>query len=371
MTVLEIKWGKKNSFAVDMDRFLPCTQKEFKMVLDMIDKAENIDELAGQIYDYITGQLEKDLIAVQCMIGSGSIDSYKKKMAALRDLLVSRYDIKVEQPEEQPEEKIKVKSSIVYIFKGHFENMKIESAIGWTFKKAGYTFDLVKYGNGSRYQVKFYGLDLNDEVYKSQNAAVNGITDKIISIIDKNAENVEVWKKRYDDAMIAAGYMDPVAEPEPVAEVQQASEEIKAEAPAKIAASVAAVIIRAQYAISQKAQYVKSAACRRDVRARATVKSAIDTCISNGMSLANISGAALMILTGPLTARNYSGDPASAIWILPGSHTSRTYSGVPKSAIRTFSEPTAGYLTGARSSPTLYQFSNGRVRTTQATADTS
>lgn len=208
---------QRGTFKVNLDAFLPCTQKEFKMILEMIDQAADCDELVNQLYAYITGQMVKNEYDLK--YGENILrkytkeDSYKKKLAALKEILEKNYTVIPAELEAEPTEKVKVKSSIVYILDKHFHDYdetgaKLVNVIGWTFDKGGYTFDIIKTEYG-RYIVKLYGININGLHYKSKAAAVNSIDDNMLAILEKNADHVNHIKAQYTALMIEAGYMEP------------------------------------------------------------------------------------------------------------------------------------------------------------------
>ncbi len=222
--ILRIAYQRGN-FNVNLDSFLPCTQKEFKMVLELINQAANMEELVNELYAYIAEKLEQDVYSIQYLRKFTTFDGYKKKMSALKDILEKNYTFLTIRPTEEPEKKVTAKSAIVYVLNSKvysydMPDAKLEVVIGWRFNKAGYNFELIKvpYGNKERYVLKLYGITVNSEYYTSRTAAVEAVNEKLLSILEKNAERLAIIKSQYEKLMLESGYMtvDEIKKPEAV-----------------------------------------------------------------------------------------------------------------------------------------------------------
>lgn len=204
--ILEITYNQgRGNFTVNLDRLMPCTQKQFKMILDMVDMSNDPAALVNHLNNYFCDQMEEKTMKEFCYINRIKLESYQKKMDALKDILISRYDIENDQESEKME-KTRCKRAVVNAL--HHENGEkvIKQFPGYTFEKAGYHFTVHKDDRGY-FLVCLYGIQVwNRE--KSKAAAVNSITDEIISKIDKiGAENLNSVKSDYINAMLKAGYM--------------------------------------------------------------------------------------------------------------------------------------------------------------------
>ena len=97
---LRISYNRGN-FTVDLAKLLPSTQKEFKMLLDIVNMSDEKDELVKQLYDFVKSAMSKENAAY--FAEYNKVDAYIKKMAALKDILVKTYDITEDEPENKPE----------------------------------------------------------------------------------------------------------------------------------------------------------------------------------------------------------------------------------------------------------------------------
>jgi len=263
--VLTISYNKGH-FTVDLSRFLPSTQKEFKMLLDIVNMSDEKDELAKQLYDFIKSAMSKENAFNYAEYNK--VDAYIKKMTALKDILVKTYGITEDEPENKPKT-IRSKSSVVYVM----EYGKIVCKTGYSFEKGGYTFGVVKtHERPTRYTVYLYGVIVGAyTVLKSKAEAIASIDDRILGLLEKKSDEIEeTYHKPYIAAMIEAGYMTSeesnaiIAQVEPEKTAPVVSETVEA-IPAinrTIPANVAAIIGRAAAYMTrrnaQKAQWVDS-----------------------------------------------------------------------------------------------------------------
>lgn len=260
--VLSINYNRGH-FTVDLSRFLPSSQKEFKMLLDIVNMSDDKDELVKQLYGFVKSAMSKENAVY--FAEYNKVDAYIKKMAALKDILVKTYGITEDEPENKPET-IRSKSSVVYVL----EYGKIVCKTGYTFDKGGYTFGVVKtHERPTRYTVYLYGVIVGAyTVLRNKAEAIASIDDRILGLLEKKSDEIEeTYHKPYIAAMIEAGYKatDEAAaitasvEPETVALVENVAAPIaKKTIPATVAAIIDRVAAYMTRRNAQKAQWVDS-----------------------------------------------------------------------------------------------------------------
>ena len=267
--ILSIPFKANSYLKIDLENFIPCTQANFKKVLDTIDMSDIRDNLVSQLYDYLLTKLEECKDRVYIYVNNKHVKAADrvKKLVALKDLLVKRYSITEKPDAEKKEELPKLKRAIVYAF---MKDRTIECFPGFTFEKSGYTFTVYKRSNGY-YAACLYGV-LIDGYCKSRNEAVKSVSDKIIDLLNNDPEKTAYFKRNFETAMIEAGYMtetETEIKPEavkaadaPAPQVKADNEPIKAVKNAqsgriKTAASVLTAIEAAASAISAHARQLE------------------------------------------------------------------------------------------------------------------
>lgn len=188
---------------------LPCTVKDFNIILGMVNRSNDPAALVDVINDYMKNQVEtlkkdrglcnpeRDRKAI------AKINGTIKKYIALNDLLVKEYGA---EKISDTDAGVKIKSADIYSLKHNNGEKYAEKITGFMFEKGGYIFDGYKAGSGryARYIILLHGTGQQVAEASGKNEMPAAITPRILEAL----ENVDIKKAReyFKPFMDAAGY---------------------------------------------------------------------------------------------------------------------------------------------------------------------
>lgn len=193
---------EKGRFNVDLLRFMPCTKKQFCMLLDIVaEDLENERRHVATLHEFIfecASILEKFRNGYSDSAQKAKYTSMINKWNTYYNELARRYSL---EEKTDPEAATKCKKVSVVPFIHMAENEKPKILDGWQFKKYGMQFYVYKNPRSKTWYtiVPFCGLACNSG-YKNKNAAIESITPELIKKLQDvfpDAETAEAAKKRY------------------------------------------------------------------------------------------------------------------------------------------------------------------------------
>ncbi len=188
---------------------LPCTVKDFNIILGMVNRSNDPAAHVELINVYIKNQVEnlkkdrglcnpeRDQKAI------AKINGTIKKYIALNDLLVKEYGA---EKISDTDAGVKIKAADIYTLKHNNGEKYAEKITGFMFEKGGYIFDGYKAGSGryTRYIILLHGTGQQVAEASGKNEMPAAITPRILEAL----KNVDIKKAReyFRPFMDAAGY---------------------------------------------------------------------------------------------------------------------------------------------------------------------
>ena len=196
---------EKGRFNVDLLRFMPCTKKQFCMLLDIVkEDLENERRHVATLQEFIfecSSILEKIRNGYSDSAQKAKYTSMINKWNTYYNELAKRYNLE----EKADSEKVKYKSCFVYaLYKDGAKRFK-----GFQFEKYGKTFQV--YQKRKRYYIVIVpecGLEIANGSSKA--AAVAALTPEIFQRLKNeimaNSEKFNEFRRRFYDAMRLASF---------------------------------------------------------------------------------------------------------------------------------------------------------------------
>lgn len=190
-------------FSVNLLNFMPCTKKQFSMLLDIVSEdIENEKSHISSLKSFLCScieVLEYDRENVHDTTQKAKYNTLLKKYNAFYNDLAARYNLEIKTDPEN----VKYKSVFVYAL--HVDGAKRFS--GFSFEKYGKTFHVYKNDHKQwNVIVPDTGLKLTSESTKQK--AVLLITPDIMKRLEEltGTEKYNTFRKQFYDAMVAAGF---------------------------------------------------------------------------------------------------------------------------------------------------------------------
>ena len=196
---------EKGRFNVDLLRFMPCTKKQFCMLLDIVSEdLENERRHIATLQEFIL-----ECVSILEKIRNGYSDSTQKakytsmlnKWNAYYNELAKRYNLE----EKADPEKVKYKSCFVYAL--HEDGVKRLS--GFQFEKYGKTFHVYQKSKGY-YIVIVPECGLQIASGSTKAAAVVALTPELFQRLNDeiiaNSGKFDEFRRRFYDEMRLAGF---------------------------------------------------------------------------------------------------------------------------------------------------------------------
>ncbi len=194
------------NFTVNLDALLPCSNRDFEILLNTVSKSNDCSDHIKTLDSYISSKINyfKDMRAGLDSENDAAyiskLTSTIKKYVALNNLLVKRFGV---DPVTDKEASIKLKSASFY---GLFKGFTVTPLQGWIFEKGGYTFEVFKNQSGG-YTVMLSGTGVLLKEVDRKNECVAAITPKLLKMLDNNPDKIQAARDTFKKYMIAAGYM--------------------------------------------------------------------------------------------------------------------------------------------------------------------
>ena len=200
---------------IQLESALPATAADFKRLLSFVDLAEDPWTHAEKIHAFISekvAELKADREKLNPETNKkqvAKIDAELKRYLANAATLTKLYDL----PEiSSGIETVKMKKATVY--QQAFDKMQRKTVIneyaGWSFEKAGYTFEVFKSAK-DYYVILLHGTGLKVAESDKKGTAPEAITQRIIDILNRGAEKIDAAKNIFANLMKESGF---AAEPE-------------------------------------------------------------------------------------------------------------------------------------------------------------
>ena len=200
----------KGTVTLNLYELLPCTQKKFRIILDMCEKSEKCHDHVSFLYDFIAGKVD-GLKSDRSKLNENSgfdkpviskINTEMKKWLALSGIISKEYGF---EEITDTDATIKMKKSTFYAIK---DNSVIEVE-GWTFEKGGYTFETYKDKRGYRVLLNGTGLGVSSTTVKTKKDVITFIDSRLLETLKKSDHVIKGARKLFSEKMIAAGYWTP------------------------------------------------------------------------------------------------------------------------------------------------------------------
>ena len=207
---------------ISLESALPATTADFKRLIAYMDLSADPWTHAEKVHAFISekvAELKVDRAKLNPETDKkriAGIDAELKKYIANAAILTKTYGL----PEISAGiEIVKMKNATVY--QQEFDRKQHKTVVnayaGWTFSKAGYTFDVYKSAN-KYYIVLLHGTGLKVADSDKKGTAPDAITPRIIDILNHGTAKIETAKKIFTDLMKESGYAaEPETEPETTA----------------------------------------------------------------------------------------------------------------------------------------------------------
>lgn len=205
----------KGKITLDLDMFFPCTQRDFKKLLGIIDMAEDIEAHTSILYDCLSEKIDFIRSVIngttaatenECMDCHDVPEILKdpngcgKKYADLCKILCERYGL----PEIDCEFVVKLKKSEFYTRIINGEERFVKKS-GWRFSKYGREFEVYKQENCNVYHVLIADTGIGiREVYRKKDIP-SIVTKEILDQLGEKKEVIDEARKDYRKKMIALG----------------------------------------------------------------------------------------------------------------------------------------------------------------------
>ena len=214
---------------ISLESALPATTADFKRLIAYMDLSADPWTHAEKVHAFISekvAELKVDRAKLNPETDKkriAGIDAELKKYIANAAILTKTYGL----PEISAGiEIVKMKNATVY--QQEFDRKQHKTVVnayaGWTFSKAGYTFDVYKSAN-KYYIVLLHGTGLKVADSDKKGTAPDAITPRIIDILNHGTAKIETAKKIFTDLMKESGYAaEPETEPETTAAAEPETE---------------------------------------------------------------------------------------------------------------------------------------------------
>lgn len=219
----------KGQFSVNLEgMFNQFSSRDFKKLLEIVQElSASPFEIAEKLHDIVCLRLDHERSF------SEQDEKLIKKIYGFLEQLRKHFGL--EMPEDTPEKVTLKKSTVAARRTDKNGNPYIELLDGWTFKKCGYNFSVYKEPKikERRYRViiSICGLSVCNTLFHTKEAAVNSITEEIIQLIEKNANNLKTATKDFRQLLTAAGYdyilNNPIYADIPTQEATECTETVK------------------------------------------------------------------------------------------------------------------------------------------------
>lgn len=211
--MLEITYKDgRGHMQINLDSVLQIGASGFRKILDTIDLSDQADAHITTIYDYIDSQIkslqkeraEQDANSAVGKDKISKINATIKNYLTFADILTKKYGLTEILDDDA---RTILKSATVYAVISNDGKSAIAEHAGWTFKKAGYVFDVYsqKIGRSTFYKILLRGTGLMVTEARKKSEIVSEITPKILDFL-KKTDKISPAKKRFDELMIEAGY---------------------------------------------------------------------------------------------------------------------------------------------------------------------
>lgn len=230
-TILTINYrsftqSNRGQFSIILEKFMPCSVSDFSKVLEMVAMDPEQEKHAATLDDFIKKAVE-DLKTTRAAQNEKSEKGKKtrrectakiKKYIALSEKLAQRFGTEA-ATEDDDNKQIKSTPATVHALRRsrRFSGSEIVTYHGWTFKKAGYTFQLYHgtdrpdeyitekdYPTGRGYCVLLAGTGVSVATASNRATAPGEITAEIIELL-KN-KDLKFYFDQFNKYMSAAGY---------------------------------------------------------------------------------------------------------------------------------------------------------------------
>jgi len=208
----------KGRISIDLDRFFPCTQKDFRKMLDIVDISAEKEDCINVIYGYLVGKIDfiKSIINHSDNPQNEFCDcpdtydilkdpnGHGKKYAGYADILCKRYDL---QPIDT-DFVVKLKKTTFYtrLYIKSKEKYDFVKKDGWTFSKFGYNFEVYK--DTYRYVILVGDTGVQIAESDKKKDIPFSITEKTLKLLETKKELIENFKKEYLEKMIELGEVE-------------------------------------------------------------------------------------------------------------------------------------------------------------------
>lgn len=204
---------------LNLEMILPCSAADMKRIMSFVDLSTDPYEHAKAVYDYIAGRVaelkeERGKHDENSAAGKekiSKINAEMKKYLSNVAALAKSYGL----PELKDDAaQITMHAATIYAIENkspeqpHEVEMSIKTYEGWTFEKAGYTFDVYKKSK-AYYRILVHGTGLACATARNKTAAPAEITPRLLETLTKNADKIENAKETFNKLMIDAGFMEP------------------------------------------------------------------------------------------------------------------------------------------------------------------
>lgn len=211
----------RGHISLNLETLLPCSAADFKRLMSFIELSEEPEENAGKVFEFIkvrVNELKKDRekTALESMKKRFTDDI--KKYISNADHLCKIYHFETISDGER--EKIILKQDNIYrmIVKNGEKVITVET--GWTFEKNGIRFGVYKENKKPvYYQVIHIETGCSVGGAGTRKEAIERIDSKMIKAFQDNPEKIADFKKLFINAMVNAGFMDPMPETQEVKRV--------------------------------------------------------------------------------------------------------------------------------------------------------
>lgn len=205
----------KGTVTLNLDELLPCTQKKFKLILDMCKMSEKCYDHVSFLYDYIAGKIDLLKDDRSKLDENNAFDKHiiskinaeMKRWLALSTLISKDYGF----------DEITDNDATIKMKKSNFYAIKDDSIIkveGWTFEKGGFIFEVYKDKRGYRVLLSGTGLAVLSTPVKQKMDVAVSIDSKLIDTLKKSESAIDGAKKLFAEKMVAAGFWTPEQETE-------------------------------------------------------------------------------------------------------------------------------------------------------------
>ena len=211
---IEYKNGR-GKFAVDLEQLLPCSAGDFKRLLSFVDLSSDPAGNADKLFSFMASQVEslKKAREEENACSSCGKEKIAKINAAIKKYIshaaaLSKNYGTMEITDDAA--KIILRPAKVYSLICENGVECIKEFDGWTFEKAGFSFDVRKDDN-SRYIIMLHGTGLKCARADKKSQVPLEITPAVIELLSapESRERISEAENHCKKMMVKAGYMQP------------------------------------------------------------------------------------------------------------------------------------------------------------------